>query len=52
MKNGPLFQGKAFGANANISGEAVFTTSLVGYPESMTDPSVSGLNLIQEMCGL
>jgi len=24
------------------SGEAVFTTSLVGYPESMTDPSYRG----------
>ncbi|PHH76377.1 hypothetical protein CDD83_4263 [Cordyceps sp. RAO-2017] len=39
IRDGPVFQGKAFGANSNISGEAVFTTSLVGYPESMTDPS-------------
>ncbi|KAL5604220.1 hypothetical protein BROUX41_002202 [Berkeleyomyces rouxiae] len=42
IKNGPVFHGKAFGANSNISGEAVFTTSLVGYPESMTDPSYRG----------
>lgn len=41
-----MFQGKAFGANSNISGEAVFTTSLVGYPESMTDPSYRGQILV------
>ncbi|KAJ4864615.1 glutamine amidotransferase class-I domain-containing protein [Trichoderma breve] len=46
IRDGPLFRGKAFGANANISGEAVFTTSLVGYPESMTDPSYRGQILV------
>jgi carbamoyl-phosphate synthase small subunit len=29
-----------------VSGEAVFTTSLVGYPESMTDPSYRGQILV------
>lgn len=29
IKDGPLFNGKAFGAKRNISGEVVFTTSLV-----------------------
>ncbi|AOA64461.1 Carbamoyl-phosphate synthase arginine-specific small chain [Komagataella phaffii CBS 7435] len=42
IRNGPVFDGYSFGANKNISGEAVFTTSLVGYPESMTDPSYKG----------
>lgn len=42
IKNGPVFSGYSFGANRNVSGEAVFTTSLVGYPESMTDPSYKG----------
>lgn len=42
IKNGPVFSGYSFGADKNVSGEAVFTTSLVGYPESMTDPSYSG----------
>jgi carbamoyl-phosphate synthase small subunit len=37
---------KSFGAKSNISGEAVFTTSLVGYPESMTDPSYRGQILV------
>ncbi|EKG18324.1 hypothetical protein MPH_04406 [Macrophomina phaseolina MS6] len=46
IKNGPIYSGKSFGAKKNISGEAVFTTSLVGYPESMTDPSYRGQILV------
>ncbi|KAK3182367.1 Multifunctional pyrimidine synthesis protein CAD [Lecanicillium sp. MT-2017a] len=46
IRDGPVFRGKAFGANANISGEAVFTTSLVGYPESLSDPSYRGQILV------
>ncbi|CDK24953.1 unnamed protein product [Kuraishia capsulata CBS 1993] len=42
IRDGPIFNGYSFGADKNISGEAVFTTSLVGYPESMTDPSYKG----------
>ncbi|KAI9710845.1 MAG: Multifunctional pyrimidine synthesis protein CAD [Chrysothrix sp. TS-e1954] len=42
IKDGPIFHGRSFGANKNVSGEAVFTTSLVGYPESLTDPSYRG----------
>ena len=41
-----MFHGKSFGAKTNISGEAVFTTSLVGYPESLTDPSYRGQILV------
>ncbi|KAK7207933.1 carbamoyl-phosphate synthase-like protein arginine-specific small chain [Myxozyma melibiosi] len=46
LKDGPVYTGKSFGADSNISGEAVFTTSLVGYPESMTDPSYRGQILV------
>lgn len=46
IRNGPVFSGKSFGARANTSGEAVFTTSLVGYPESLTDPSYRGQILV------
>lgn len=46
IKNGPSFHGISFGANTNVAGEAVFTTSLVGYPESMTDPSYTGQILV------
>ncbi len=46
IRDGPVFSGKSFGAKSNISGEAVFTTSLVGYPESLTDPSYRGQILV------
>lgn len=46
IKNGPTFKGVSFGANKSVAGEAVFTTSLVGYPESMTDPSYRGQILV------
>lgn len=42
IRDGPVFNGRSFGAKSNVSGEAVFTTSLVGYPESLTDPSYRG----------
>ncbi|KAJ3297657.1 Multifunctional pyrimidine synthesis protein CAD [Borealophlyctis nickersoniae] len=49
LKSGEKFVGTSFGApltGAPISGETVFTTSLVGYPESMTDPSYRGQILV------
>ncbi|CCE90462.1 carbamoyl-phosphate synthase (glutamine-hydrolyzing) CPA1 TDEL_0B03330 [Torulaspora delbrueckii] len=46
IKNGPTFEGYSFGADKSVAGEAVFTTSLVGYPESMTDPSYCGQILV------
>ncbi|RWS23975.1 CAD protein-like protein, partial [Leptotrombidium deliense] len=33
------FSGTAFGAEVAVSGEVVFQTGMVGYPESLTDPS-------------
>lgn len=42
IKGGPVFSGYSFGADKNVLGEAVFTTSLVGYPELMTDPLYKG----------
>jgi len=46
IRGGPVHHGTSFGARQTISGEAVFTTSLVGYPESMTDPSYRGQILV------
>ncbi|CCX32424.1 Similar to Carbamoyl-phosphate synthase arginine-specific small chain; acc. no. Q0U5H7 [Pyronema omphalodes CBS 100304] len=46
IQNGPSYQGISFGFPKPISGEAVYTTSIVGYPESMTDPSYSGQILV------
>lgn len=37
-----IFHGYGFGADKKITGEVVFSTSMVGYPESLTDPSYYG----------
>ncbi|MDR1623097.1 MAG: glutamine-hydrolyzing carbamoyl-phosphate synthase small subunit [Synergistaceae bacterium] len=42
LENGPAFQGYSFGWEAPVTGEVVFNTSMVGYPESLTDPSYVG----------
>nr|CAB3227410.1 CAD protein [Phallusia mammillata] len=39
LQDGSTFSGKHFGAKANIAGEIVFQTGMVGYPQSLTDPS-------------
>lgn len=36
------FMGFSFGYNNSSAGEAVFNTGMVGYPETLTDPSYSG----------
>ncbi|KAJ1919393.1 Carbamoyl-phosphate synthase [Mycoemilia scoparia] len=47
LKNGTCLQGYSFGAEGkDISGECVFQTGMVGYPESLTDPSYSGQILV------
>ncbi len=42
LEDGSFFIGKGFGATGKISGEVVFSTSMVGYPEALTDPSYKG----------
>ncbi len=42
LDDGTFFIGKGFGATRKISGEVVFSTSMVGYPEALTDPSYKG----------
>lgn len=53
LEDGSVHQGYSFGSNRSCSGEVVFTTNMVGYPESMTDPSFAGqiLNLTFPMIG-
>ncbi|XP_066599844.1 multifunctional protein r [Prorops nasuta] len=34
-----IFPGKSFGSKTPVNGEIVFQTGMVGYPESLTDPS-------------
>jgi len=42
LEDGTFFIGRGFGATRKVSGEVVFSTSMVGYPESLTDPSYEG----------
>ncbi|MCW4029860.1 MAG: glutamine-hydrolyzing carbamoyl-phosphate synthase small subunit [Candidatus Bathyarchaeota archaeon] len=42
LEDGTSFIGKGFGATGKISGEVVFSTQMVGYPEALTDPSYKG----------
>jgi len=39
LQDGTVFSGQSFGAEVDSSGEVVFSTGMVGYPESLTDPS-------------
>src|SRR5579872_3407275 len=44
LENGVIFEGSAFGAIGKLrtGGEVVFTTSITGYQEILTDPSYAG----------
>jgi len=42
LSNGRTLEGWSFGYDGSTSGEVVFSTAMVGYPESLTDPSYSG----------
>ena len=42
LEDGSRFDGFGFGATGQRVGEVVFTTGMVGYPESLTDPSYRG----------
>ncbi|HBL73120.1 MAG TPA: carbamoyl-phosphate synthase (glutamine-hydrolyzing) small subunit [Bacteroidales bacterium] len=42
LENGTIFHGKSFGYAKPTAGEVVFSTAMVGYPESLTDPSYAG----------
>ena len=42
LEDGTTFHGKSFGYEAPVAGEVVFNTAMMGYPESLTDPSYAG----------
>ena len=46
LEDGTRLEGIGFGAKGTRRGELVFTTSMNGYPESLTDPSYKGQILI------
>ena len=45
-QDGVAIQGYSFGADVEAAGELVFQTGMVGYPESITDPSYEGQILV------
>lgn len=47
LEDGSIFLGTGFGFPCEVSGEVVFNTGMVGYPESLTDPSYSSQILLQ-----
>ena len=47
LQNGRVFEGRRFGAKADVYGEAVFTTAMTGYVETLTDPSYHGQLVVQ-----
>jgi len=42
LKDGSIYAGEGFGAEGTATGELVFSTSMTGYQESLTDPSYAG----------
>ncbi len=42
LSDGTEFHGKSFGFEKAVAGEVVFNTAMMGYPESLTDPSYAG----------
>lgn len=53
LQDGTEFPGISFGYPKSVAGEVVFNTGMVGYPESLTDPSYTGqlLNLTYPLVG-
>ncbi|RKY14648.1 MAG: carbamoyl-phosphate synthase (glutamine-hydrolyzing) small subunit, partial [Planctomycetota bacterium] len=53
LADGTKLYGEAKGASRSVSGEVVFNTSMVGYPEAISDPSYYGqiLMFTQPMIG-
>lgn len=46
LQDGQSYEGYSFGADKSVAGELVFQTGMVGYPESLTDPSYRGQILV------
>ena len=47
LSDGTIFRGVGFGAERISVGELVFSTSMTGYQEALTDPSYAGQILLQ-----
>jgi len=47
LANGKVFEGYRFGADGEVVGELVFSTGMVGYVETLTDPNNFGQIVVQ-----
>lgn len=47
LEDGTVFEGTAFGSDAETTGELVFTTGMCGYIETLTDESYCGQIVLQ-----
>ena len=45
LEDGTVHRGRAYGARGRTLGEAVFTTGMTGYQETLTDPSLSLIHI-------
>jgi len=46
LEDGSVYEGHSFGAETTAHGEVVFSTSMTGYQEMLTDPSYAGQILV------
>jgi carbamoyl-phosphate synthase small subunit len=42
LEDGTKFRGFSFGAETSVQGEVIFNTSMIGYPELLSDPGLRG----------
>lgn len=47
LEDGTVFRGQSYGATGSTLGEAVFSTGMTGYQETLTDPSYAGQIVVQ-----
>ncbi|MDN5755154.1 MAG: glutamine-hydrolyzing carbamoyl-phosphate synthase small subunit [Arthrobacter sp.] len=47
LEDGRIFRGQSYGAGGTTLGEAVFTTGMTGYQETLTDPSYARQLIVQ-----
>ena len=47
LEDGRVFRGRSYGAIGTALGEAVFSTGMSGYQETLTDPSYAGQIIVQ-----
>jgi carbamoyl-phosphate synthase small subunit len=47
LADGTIFEGQSFGADGKVTGEVVFSTTMTGFQETLTDPNYIGQILVQ-----